>query len=409
MKEYRRNGKTAYYDQIRGCLVLKTPEETVRQTFTRELQNSYHVPQDAIKLEYALNKYRGKSRKRADIVIFDGDETPIMVIECKEPTIFLLDDTLEQCSAYADHLRCKWLAVTNGTETTSYHKLDNIWKPVTAFPSFQQMLKSYNVTYARPQQRKITRLTYQQLCDIGSVGSFNDKLWDDYGFVILGEDTPPSLWPHVANLFNAVFASNAIEARCPHKYQDIVIDEVLGYRFTRYGNAGGGQFPGLYAGFRIVDSDGNDQIYRIGFFATGHTENDPTFGNRKGTSGIHVAIDNFEMSPHMSLELSFDTCLKVTHPLFTVNHDGKITVGKLGAAKKDLMLAYTKEHAPYLLGDDGQVHLGTFQLNKLLGFDDVKEFLFRIIKYAGIRDKFRIEYKKERNLGTGKAALKKSG
>src|SRR5208283_907578 len=123
------------------------------------------------------------------------------------------------------------------------------------------------------------------------------------------------------------------------------------------------------------------QIYRIGFFASGHTENDPTFGNRKGTSGIHVAIDNFDMSPHMSLELSLDTCMTVTGNSFSVIHDGKITVGKLGAAKRDLMIDYVKKHAPYLIDNNGHVNLGRFQINKLLGFDDVKEFLFRLIKY----------------------------
>jgi hypothetical protein len=59
-----------------------------------------------------------------------------------------------------------------------------------------------------------------------------------------------------------------------------------------------------------------------------------------------------------------------------------------------------KKHAPYLMGDKDHVHLGTFETGKLLGFDDVKEFLSRIIKYAEIRDKFRMEYKTARKNGT---------
>ena len=57
------------------------------------------------------------------------------------------------------------------------------------------------------------------------------------------------------------------------------------------------------------------------------------------------------------------------------------------------MVNYVKKHAPYLIGDNQRVHLGLFQTGKLFGFDDVKEFLFRLMKYAELRDKFRMEYK----------------
>ena len=80
----------------------------MRQEFLYMLQNRYQVPPDAIELEYTLKKYTGKSRNRADIIIF-SDEKPIMVIECKEPNTPLLDDVREQCRRYADHLGCKFL------------------------------------------------------------------------------------------------------------------------------------------------------------------------------------------------------------------------------------------------------------------------------------------------------------
>ena len=64
------------------------------------------------------------------------------------------------------------------------------------------------------------------------------------------------------------------------------------------------------------------------------------------------------------------------------------------------MITFVKKHAPYLIGNDEHVHLGLFQTGKLLQFDDVKEFLFRIIKYAEIRDRFRVEYKAARKNGT---------
>jgi TPR repeat protein len=399
LKEYSRNGKTAYYDPIRGILILKTPEETVRQEFLYMLQNKYQVPANSIELEYPLSKYAGKSKRRADIIIF-SDQKPIMVIECKEPYMPLLDDVFDQCRHYADHLGCKLLAITNGVDTRAYHNSNDKWNEIKPFPSFNEMLQPYKIKYMPQKERELKPLTYDQVCDLNFLDTFDKRLLDDYYFAIFGEDTPKYKWPHIANLFNAVFTSKDIYSRFPYNYHDIVIDEFLGYKYTTYGNASGGQFPGFYAGFRIVDSGHNDQIYRIGFFASVHTENDPTWGNSKGKSGIHVAIDNFDMSPHPSIILAFDIFMNVTENSFRIDHDGRITVGKLGAAKKDLMMGYVKKYAPYLIGNNERVHLGLFQTGKLLGFDDVKDFLFRIIKYAEIRDKFRVEYKAAKKAGT---------
>src|SRR5208283_3601745 len=272
LKEYSRNAKSAYYDPIRGILILKTPEETVRQEFLYMLQNKYQVPLDAIEVEYPPSKHTGKSKKRADIIIF-SDQKPIMVIECKDSYTPLIDNVFEQCRDYADHLGCKLLAITNGDYTKAYHNLNNDWREMEAFPSFNQMLQPYKIKYMPKEDRGIEPLTYDQICDTRFLYRFNDKLSEDKDFTILGKDTPKDLWPHIANLFNAVFTSNKIRSQFPCKYQDINIAEFIGYKYTQYGNAAGGQYPGLYAGFRIVDSDRNDQIYRIGFFATGHHEN----------------------------------------------------------------------------------------------------------------------------------------
>jgi len=306
----------------------------------------------------------------------------------------------EQCRHYADQLECKLLAITNGDYTQAYHYLNNKWLEMEAFPSFNHMLQPYNIKYMPEGDRVIEPLTYDQICDSRFLYRFNNHLSEDNNFAILGVDTPEDLWPHIANLFNVVFTGKDIHLHFPSKYEDIDIAEFLGYRYTMYGNAAGPGYPGLYAGFRVVDSDRNDQIYRIIFSATGHHENHPIYGNTKGTSGIYVAIDNFDMSPHYSLELSFDTYMRVTGNSFRINHDGRITVGKLGPAKRDLMINYVKTHAPYLIGNDEHVHLGCFQTGKLLEFDDVRDFLFRIIKYAEIRDKFRVEYKAAKKAGT---------
>ena len=122
------------------------------------------------------------------------------------------------------------------------------------------------------------------------------------------------------------------------------------------------------------DAEGDDQIYRIGFLSSLHTENHAPWGNRKGTSGIHVAIDDFDQTPHMSLELSLDTCLTLGSRDFHVVHDGKITVGRPGGAKRDLLITCVAEQAPHLVRD-GTVFLGSFATGRVLTFADVDQFV----------------------------------
>jgi hypothetical protein len=170
------------------------------------------------------------------------------------------------------------------------------------------------------------------------------------------------------------------------------VEEYLGIYFTEYGNYSGGTFPGLYSAFRVKDPSGDDQIYKIGFFSTLHTENHPVWGNRKGTSGIHVAIDDFDRAPHMSLELSLDACLKPNASGMDILHDGRITVGRLGAAKRQLLLAYVAERAPYLVRGRS-VALGAVDGGVVLTFANIRELVFNLLHYAEIRDRFRANYK----------------
>jgi hypothetical protein len=123
----------------------------------------------------------------------------------------------------------------------------------------------------------------------------------------------------------------------------------------------------------------------------------PTFGNRKGTSGVHVAIDDFDSAPHMSLELSLDSCLKPRSGRFDVIHDGKITVGRLGAAKRDVLLDFVAKYAPQLIRERSVV-LGGFPTGRALTFADIGEIVFNLLHYAEIRDRFRADYKERRGV-----------
>ncbi len=77
-----------------------------------------------------------------------------------------------------------------------------------------------------------------------------------------------------------------------------------------------------------------------------------------------------------------------------ITHDGTITIGKLGAAKRKDLIDFIQNKKPELI-QNGKIFLGKFQAKEEIkaNSDDTKEFIKNCIEYAIIRDKFR-EYKK---------------
>jgi|TARA_B110000908_G_scaffold4365_1_gene5652 hypothetical protein len=98
------------------CILRKknlvcTPEEWVRQHVVHYLIGK-GVPEGLIASEFNL-EYNGRS-KRADIVVFDREQNPILVVECKEPRLELTQAVFNQIASYNHELRVEYLMMTNG-------------------------------------------------------------------------------------------------------------------------------------------------------------------------------------------------------------------------------------------------------------------------------------------------------
>ena len=106
------DGKVWIFDVIRKKYLLLTPEEWVRQHFLHYLVNHYEYPKALIRIEGGL-KFNTLS-KRSDIVVFDREGKPWMLVECKSPDLKMSDAILRQASAYNVTLKAKYLTVTNG-------------------------------------------------------------------------------------------------------------------------------------------------------------------------------------------------------------------------------------------------------------------------------------------------------
>ncbi|MDR2148359.1 MAG: N-6 DNA methylase [Tannerella sp.] len=135
-----KTGKEIPYTQ---CLVRKkeiklTPEEAVRQLYLEILLDDYKYPADRIELEY--NVVFGREKKRADIVIFDKDQTttPYIIVELKKPK---LKDGKEQLKSYCNATGAPIGVWTNGNQISYYHRKDpNYFEDIPDIPKATEKL-----------------------------------------------------------------------------------------------------------------------------------------------------------------------------------------------------------------------------------------------------------------------------
>jgi hypothetical protein len=112
LKVKEADGKRWIFDAIRKKFLVLTPEEWVRQHFIHYLTGTLNYPRSLIKVEGGLTY--NQLAKRSDIVVFDRDGKPWMLVECKSPDIKIDQSTLRQASVYNVSLKAKYITVTNG-------------------------------------------------------------------------------------------------------------------------------------------------------------------------------------------------------------------------------------------------------------------------------------------------------
>ena len=103
-----------FFDPIRKKWVPATPEEEVRQQFIQFLLTAKQIPASHLSVEREIT-VNGLAR-RYDLVVFDEDGKPWMVVECKAPHVKLTQEVMEQAGRYNKTLRAPIIGITNGKE-----------------------------------------------------------------------------------------------------------------------------------------------------------------------------------------------------------------------------------------------------------------------------------------------------
>ncbi len=106
------NAKTYVFDIIRKKWLVLTPEEHVRQHLIHFFVNTMQYPAGLMAIEKQIKV--GAMNKRFDIVIYNRDHKPWMLVECKEPSTEINEKVLHQLLNYQRTIQCHYWLLTNG-------------------------------------------------------------------------------------------------------------------------------------------------------------------------------------------------------------------------------------------------------------------------------------------------------
>ena len=128
--------ETVVFDPLRKKHVALTPEERVRQFFINWLHTERGWPLQLMASEYSIKL--GRKSFRCDIVAFNKELVPQVIVECKAPEVELGKSVIEQVTGYNLVLKVPHLVITNGRKTfvCSYNRATGKYEFVGDIPFF---------------------------------------------------------------------------------------------------------------------------------------------------------------------------------------------------------------------------------------------------------------------------------
>ncbi|WOK04607.1 type I restriction enzyme HsdR N-terminal domain-containing protein [Imperialibacter roseus] len=132
-----KDGQTLIYDLLRRKYLVWTPEEAVRQQMVNYLIAELHYPKGLMSIEAGL--HYNKRQKRTDLVVYDNNGKPHILVECKAPDVKLSRETIFQVSTYNKELDANILVITNGKEMIclQVEREKNILKTLDNIPPYK--------------------------------------------------------------------------------------------------------------------------------------------------------------------------------------------------------------------------------------------------------------------------------
>ena len=122
------------FDPLRKRWMVLTPEEWVRQNFLQYLIFLKKYPSSLIAIEKEI--YLGELKKRCDIVVYNRETLPWMIIECKGMNEPLNAKVLDQVLRYHITLPAIYLVITNGSYCFGFEKREGQFYEIDGLPEY---------------------------------------------------------------------------------------------------------------------------------------------------------------------------------------------------------------------------------------------------------------------------------
>lgn len=366
-RTYQRNGQPCYLDPCRKILIPATPEEHVRQKTIILLTHTMQVPLPCIDTEVPMTDFKKGAAGRADIVVYDSDQKPILIVECKSMNEDLTHDVYDQARNYDKTVQAHTLMITNGIDLfiESRSRLTGHYQLLAKLPTYKDLKKS-KFSFKKPKKEPWQRLKYSDLYK-----NKRKKEWLQLG--LIHENNSDAFIPFAINVCEILWDYTVSIGG--QYVGDVWIEEDKGIRITKFGNAAGFDWTGDYRYFIIEDSNKNNQIISLAVL----------YGY------LIVAIDDYKKK-HNSLQLNLEEYATETGDYYEIHHNGRLTLGKKGAMKQSEVIDFVRSMAPELVDDNNRIYLGKLTHTRNITWEDpdTRHFFGRLIKYAIIRDQFRV-------------------
>jgi hypothetical protein len=128
----KQNEQEFIFDALRKKWLLLTPEEWVRQNFIQYLLQVMNYPSTLIAVEKEI--MLGEMKKRFDLLIYNNEHQPWMLIECKSMDIVLTEETLQQVLRYNIPVPVPYLVITNGNTCYGWKRTPGELQLMTELP-----------------------------------------------------------------------------------------------------------------------------------------------------------------------------------------------------------------------------------------------------------------------------------
>ncbi|WP_276480903.1 type I restriction enzyme HsdR N-terminal domain-containing protein [Paraflavitalea pollutisoli] len=127
-------GREFIFDELRRQWTRLTPEEWVRQNFLQYLVQTMQYPASLIAVERELRL--GELKKRFDILVYNRQHQPWLMVECKAMEVELDNSVLQQVLRYNIAIPVPFMIITNGHYCAGFEKQGHQLQPIEQLPVF---------------------------------------------------------------------------------------------------------------------------------------------------------------------------------------------------------------------------------------------------------------------------------